>query len=126
MAIHCLAFAANTAATLPPPVINPHDYVFADPVVNLQAVQAVGPHTAPLGMRFYRWAPNAFPRDYDSVAFIAEHGSWNRDVKIGYRVMMLRVNNETGAVTEYKPFASGWLQNEGMKDSNFTWGECKG
>jgi glucose/arabinose dehydrogenase len=48
-----------------------------------------GPHVAPLGMTFYRRppgaAPAAFPADYDSVAFVAEHGSWNRSHKIGYR-----------------------------------------
>jgi hypothetical protein len=100
----------------------------ADPSLNFQPVQALGPHTAPLGMRFYHWrdTPGAFPREYDGTAFVAEHGSWNRAVKIGYRVMMLRVNGATGAVTDYKPFASGWLQNEGVAAHNFTWGECKG
>jgi hypothetical protein len=79
-------------------------------------------------MRFYRWrnTSGAFPREYDGTAFIAEHGSWNRAVKIGYRIMMLRVDNRTNAVTDYEPFASGWLQNEGMAEHNFTWGECVG
>jgi glucose/arabinose dehydrogenase len=99
-----------------------------DPAVNLQPVQALGPHTAPLGMRFYRWRniSGAFPREYDGTALIAEHGSWNRGVKIGYRIMMLRVDNRTNAVTDYEPFASGWLQNEGMSEHNFTWGEFVG
>lgn len=98
----------------------------ADPTLNRQPVQALGPHTAPLGMRFYRWSnstPGAFPRDYDGTAFIAEHGSWNRAPKIGYRIVMLRVANGTNAVSEYEPFASGWLQNENDNAHNFTWGE---
>ncbi|WIA39339.1 hypothetical protein OEZ86_005451 [Tetradesmus obliquus] len=109
------------------PEFNPNGTVVncSDPTLNRQPVQALGPHTAPLGMRFYRWSnstPGAFPREYDGTAFIAEHGSWNRAPKIGYRIVMLRVANGTNAVSEYEPFASGWLQNENDNAHNFTWG----
>ena len=41
--------------------------------------------------------------------FIAQHGSWNRTIPFGYRVMMATVNN--GKVVKYEPFAEGWLQD---------------
>jgi glucose/arabinose dehydrogenase len=40
--------------------------------------------------------------------FIAEHGSWNRSTKIGYRVSLVRLDN--GKAISYEPFATGWLQ----------------
>eukprot|EP00775_Hariotina_reticulata_P002029 gene2029-2351_t len=93
-----------------------------------QPVQAVGPHTAPLGMRFYRYNPNApqsFPASFKRVIFIAEHGSWNRARKIGYRVMMLRLgrSSSTAPLTAqvYKQFAWGWLRNENTP-SDDDWG----
>jgi glucose/arabinose dehydrogenase len=52
---------------------------FTPPAVKL------GPHVAPLGMRFYRGG--MFPAAYKNNIFIAEHGSWNRSRKVGYRVM---------------------------------------
>ena len=46
----------------------------------------MGPHTAPLGMRFYKWAPGAnFPQSYDRSILLAQHGSWNRQRPIGAR-----------------------------------------
>ncbi len=65
----------------------------------------LGPHVAALGMRFYRGA--MFPSQYKNSIFIAEHGSWNRSDKIGYRVTT--VNPVTG---RYEVFAEGWLQGE--------------
>jgi hypothetical protein len=49
---------------------------------HVRAVQALGPHTAPLGMKFY--TGNMFPSEYRNAAFVAEHGSWNRAEKIGW------------------------------------------
>ena len=71
--------------------------------------QALGPHVAPLGMKFYDGA--SFPEDYRGDIFIAEHGSWNRSRKIGYRVARVRLDAAGNAV-EYLPFVSGWLQGE--------------
>ena len=70
--------------------------------------QNLGPHVASLGMRFY--AGKAFPSEYRNQIFIAEHGSWNRTKKIGYRVTLVRLEN--GKAVSYEPFASGWLQGE--------------
>ena len=67
------------------------------------------PHVAAVGMRFYRG--DAFPARYRGQIFIAEHGSWNRSHKIGYRVMVVHVDGD-GRATEYEEFATGWLQGE--------------
>ena len=69
----------------------------------------LGPHVGAIGMRFYRG--DAFPERYRGQIFIAEHGSWNRSRKIGYRVMVVHVD-ASGRATEYEPFATGWLQGE--------------
>jgi len=68
----------------------------------------LGPHVAALGLRFYDGA--MYPEEYRGQIFLAEHGSWNRASKIGYRVMLLRLEGD--AVVSYEPFASGWLQGE--------------
>jgi glucose/arabinose dehydrogenase len=71
-------------------------------------VQSLGPHVAPLGVRFY--TGKMFPAEYRGQAFIAEHGSWNRSKKIGYRVTLVRLDGNRAV--SYEPFAWGWLQNE--------------
>jgi glucose/arabinose dehydrogenase len=70
--------------------------------------QNLGPHVASLGMRFYTGAQ--FPAAYRNQIFIAEHGSWNRSKKIGYRVTLVRMENNRAVA--YEPFATGWLQGE--------------
>lgn len=74
--------------------------------------QNLGPHTAPLGIKFY--TGSMFPATYKNQAFIAEHGSWNRSKKIGYRVSLVKVENNTKAIG-YETFASGWLDDETQK-----------
>jgi glucose/arabinose dehydrogenase len=73
---------------------------FAPPALKL------GAHVAALGMRFY--TGTMFPKEYKNAIFIAEHGSWNRSRKTGYRVMVARL--EGNRVIDYQPFASGWLR----------------
>ncbi len=70
--------------------------------------QKLGPHVAAIGMRFY--TGRMFPPEYRNQIFIAEHGSWNRSKKIGYRVTLVRL--EGNRAVSYTPFAEGWLQNE--------------
>jgi glucose/arabinose dehydrogenase len=67
--------------------------------------QKLGPHVAALGMKFY--TGTKFPAKYHNAIFIAEHGSWNRSTKIGYRVMMVRLDGNKAV--SYEPFAEGWL-----------------
>jgi glucose/arabinose dehydrogenase len=73
-------------------------------------VQNLGAHAAALGMRFYTGA--MFPPEYKNAIIIAEHGSWNREHKLGYRVMVVRLDGNKAV--SYEPLVSGWLdeQNE--------------
>jgi len=66
----------------------------------------MGPHTAPLGMEFYRGGQ--FPVSYQNQIFVARHGSWNRSKKSGYDVCIVTLN-ATGTVESVKPFVEGWL-----------------
>jgi len=70
--------------------------------------QRLGPHVASLGLKFY--TGTEFPEHYQGQIFIAEHGSWNRSEKIGYRVSLARL--EEGKVVAYEVFADGWLQGQ--------------
>jgi len=67
----------------------------------------LGPHVAALGMKFY--TGNMFPKEFKNQIFIAEHGSWNRTTKIGYRIMLVLRNKNNELI--YKPFITGWLKN---------------
>lgn len=77
--------------------------------------QNLGPHVAPLGLKFY--TGTMFPEVYKNQLFIAEHGSWNRSKKIGYRVSLVKVKDNKEA-TSYETFASGWLDEATQK----SWG----
>ncbi|MGZ5035139.1 MAG: PQQ-dependent sugar dehydrogenase [Usitatibacter sp.] len=64
-----------------------------------------GAHVASLGVRFY--TGTMFPSDYRNRLFIAEHGSWNRSKKSGYRVMQAKIDGDR--VVDYEVFAEGFL-----------------
>jgi glucose/arabinose dehydrogenase len=72
--------------------------------------QKLGPHVASLGVKFYTGA--MFPSEYQGQIFIAEHGSWNRSKKIGYRISVVRLKD--GVPVSYDVFAHGWLKNENV------------
>ena len=80
----------------------------------VKPVQNLGPHVAPLGLKFYDG--NMFPDEYKGDVFIAEHGSWNRTKKIGYRISRVKIENNRSL--GYEPFIYGWLD----KDKNDAWG----
>jgi glucose/arabinose dehydrogenase len=71
-------------------------------------VQNLGAHVAALGMRFY--TGSQFPPRYRHQVFIAEHGSWNRSSKTGYRISLVTL--AAGRATGYEAFATGWLEGE--------------
>jgi glucose/arabinose dehydrogenase len=73
---------------------------FSPPALKMQ------PHAATLGMKFY--TGNMFPERYRHQIFVAEHGSWNRSVPVGYRIT--RVHLEGNRAIRYEVFADGWLQ----------------
>jgi glucose/arabinose dehydrogenase len=66
-----------------------------------------GPHSAGLGIRFY--TGTMFPKEYQNVAFIARHGSWNREKKFGYDVVMAKIN---GGKAKIEPFVTGLLDTQ--------------
>jgi glucose/arabinose dehydrogenase len=68
----------------------------------------LGAHVASLGMRFYQG--NQFPARYKGAILVAEHGSWNRSKKSGYRVMAVRMQG--GKVLAYEPLITGFERNE--------------
>jgi glucose/arabinose dehydrogenase len=67
-------------------------------------------HSASLGMTFYVGA--AFPGDYRLSAFAAEHGSWNRARRTGYKVIQLPMANGH-ATGEYVDFVTGFVTPDG-------------
>jgi glucose/arabinose dehydrogenase len=98
-----------------------HGGAIADPEFNdrsctefEQPVQNLGPHVAALGMRFY--TGSMFPPEYKNAIILAEHGSWNRERKLGYRVMVVRL--EDNKAVSYEPLITGWLDDE----TNRVWG----
>jgi glucose/arabinose dehydrogenase len=72
----------------------------------------LGPPVAPLGMKFYKGS--MFPSMYRHQIFMAEHGSWNRSIPIGYRITLALFDNDRRP--RYEIFAEGWLQG------NRAWG----
>ncbi|WP_405414731.1 PQQ-dependent sugar dehydrogenase [Maribacter sp. Asnod1-A12] len=78
---------------------------FVDPALQLDA------HVAPLAIKFY--TGDMFPKEYKGKAFIAEHGSWNRSKKVGYRIMMVDI--EDGKVINSEIFIDGWLDEVAQK-----------
>ncbi len=72
------------------------------PLIKMQA------HSAPLGLAFYN--ANQFPQQYHGL-LVAFHGSWNRSVSTGYKVVFipLKANGEISGSAQ--DFATGWLVN---------------
>ncbi|WP_299878608.1 sorbosone dehydrogenase family protein [uncultured Cocleimonas sp.] len=96
-----------------------HGGTIADPEFNdlscrafTPPIQALGAHVAPLGIAFY--TGKQFPKAYKNRLFVAEHGSWNRSKKSGYKVMMATItgSDEDEIITKYEPFVTGWLQGQ--------------
>ncbi|HLC40892.1 MAG TPA: sorbosone dehydrogenase family protein [Methylomirabilota bacterium] len=63
-------------------------------------------HSAPLGLTFYQG--DRFPPEYRGNIFVALHGSWNRSVPTGYK--LLRIVLKNGKPERVEDFAWGWLE----------------
>jgi len=63
-------------------------------------------HMAPLGLEFYQ--QGSLPAKYDHSLFIAFHGSWNRSVPAGYKVVRVILNSK-GEIKSHEDFITGWL-----------------
>jgi glucose/arabinose dehydrogenase/cytochrome c2 len=70
-------------------------------------------HSAALSMTFYGagGGKSAFPAEYVGDAFVAFHGSWNRSVRTGYKLVRVRMNHgePTG---EYQDFLTGFIVDD--------------
>jgi glucose/arabinose dehydrogenase len=75
------------------------------PAITFQA------HSAPLGMAFY--TGTAFPSSYRGDAFVAYHGSWNRSVPTGAKVV--RVQAQNGVPVGIDDFVTGWQLSDGSR-----------
>jgi glucose/arabinose dehydrogenase len=72
------------------------------PKVEMQA------HSAPLGLVFYN--ANMFPAEYRGSLFVTFHGSWNRSVPTGYKVVRVKFNEKGEPEGLPQDFISGWLR----------------
>jgi len=95
------------------------DHIFNNGSCNpyLGALYELGPHVAPLGMRFY--TGSMMPQLQNDI-LIAEHGSWNRpmDELTGYRVVWLTLDETRSKIVDQIVFVEGWLNG----DDNSYWG----
>jgi glucose/arabinose dehydrogenase len=66
-------------------------------------------HSASLELTFYNG--NAFPAEYRGDGFAAEHGSWNRSKRTGYKIVRIRLKDgvPTGV---YEDFVTGFVIND--------------
>ncbi|HEY3927659.1 MAG TPA: PQQ-dependent sugar dehydrogenase [Candidatus Koribacter sp.] len=69
------------------------------------------PHNASLGITFYDG--KMFPKEYDGDIFAAEHGSWNRSVRVGYEVIRVPLHQTGHATGEYEDFVTGFVTPDG-------------
>ncbi|MCC8939142.1 sorbosone dehydrogenase family protein [Bradyrhizobium sp. Arg68] len=75
-------------------------------------------HSASLGITFY--TGSNFPTEYRGDGFAAEHGSWNRSRRTGYKVIRIRLKD--GVPTgEYEDFVTGFVIGD-----NEVWGRPVG
>jgi len=70
-------------------------------------------HMAPLGLAFYQ--TGSLPKKYDNSLFIAFHGSWNRSVPAGYKIVRVILNGK-GEIQSHEDFIIGWLRSDGGKN----------
>jgi glucose/arabinose dehydrogenase len=64
-------------------------------------------HSAPLGLTFYEGSE--FPAEYQNNIFLAFHGSWNRSVPTGYKVVRVKLDEKGQPVGGAQDFITGWL-----------------
>jgi glucose/arabinose dehydrogenase len=72
----------------------------------------LGAHYASLCMTFY--TGSSFPRKYDLEGFAAEHGSWNRARRVGYKVIRVPVKRNGAPTGEFEDFMTGFVTPDGQ------------
>ncbi len=78
------------------------------PKVQMQA------HSAPLGLAFYEGT--AFPPEYRNSIFVAFHGSWNRSVPTGDKVVRVKLDDKGQPVGGAQDFITGWQDERGRRN----------
>jgi glucose/arabinose dehydrogenase len=68
-------------------------------------------HSAPLGLAFFPATP-AWPQEYHHNLLVAYHGSWNRTIPTGYKVVRYKLDDQ-GKYLGEEDFITGWLTSEG-------------
>lgn len=77
-------------------------------------------HSAVLGLAFNQG--RMFPREYRGDAFVALHGSWNRNKRTGYKIIRIRFRDGK-PVGGYEDFLVGWMMGPDTKE---VWGRPVG
>jgi glucose/arabinose dehydrogenase len=67
-------------------------------------------HSAPLGLNFFPLQDNSWPEKYRGNLLVAYHGSWNRSIPTGYKVVLFRFD-KLGKLLGREDFITGWLQD---------------
>ena len=70
-------------------------------------------HMAPLGLEFYQ--SGNLPKKYENSLFVSFHGSWNRSIPAGYKVVRV-ILNKKGEIQSHQDFITGWLRPDGSKN----------
>jgi glucose/arabinose dehydrogenase len=78
-------------------------------------------HSAVLGLVFYEG--QMFPEEYRGDAYVALHGSWNRDKRTGYKIIRIRFDKSGKPVGGYDDFITGWMLGENRPE---VWGRPVG
>ncbi len=78
-------------------------------------------HSAVLGLVFYQG--KMFPEEYRNDAFVALHGSWNRDRRTGYKIIRIHFDKSGKPVGGYDDFVTGWMLGENRPE---VWGRPVG
>jgi glucose/arabinose dehydrogenase len=76
------------------------------PLITMQA------HSAPLGMAFYPSDASQFPASYRNSLYIAFHGSWNRSIPTGDKIVRIPLSNGNVAGPA-QDFLTGWMNGDG-------------
>jgi len=77
------------------------------PKVQMQA------HSAPLGLAFNEGT--SFPSEYRNNIFVAFHGSWNRSIPTGDKVVRVKLDDKGQPVGSAEDFITGWQDERGRR-----------
>jgi glucose/arabinose dehydrogenase/mono/diheme cytochrome c family protein len=71
----------------------------------------LAPHNASLELTFYDG--KQFPAEYQGDIFAAEHGSWNKSVRVGYELIRVPLHQSGHASGDYQDFMTGFVVDNG-------------